>query len=190
MKHIRFSTSSKHMRISCLLLLSIIFLCQPVLAGNRWMAGLTGSKGLGEWAPRYAAGVEVSCFLLESGAFRIGPGLGAAWAEERVVYGTEKMYAASLYLPVFVRGVFSPDLGGRLKPFVALDAGYLFDLLLRRPKLPGSIDAFFFTPQVGLDFGEHLYASVGAWCQGVVRRREPMRYDVRPSLVLKLGFRW
>lgn len=173
-----------------LVFLVAVAICQSALAGDRWMAGLTGSVGLNEWAPRDAVGVEMSCFLLEAGSFRFGPGVGVSVAHPRIVFGGSKEYDGSTYLPAFCRMSFTPKSSGSLKPFVVLDAGYYFDLVSSRPKIRGSIDGPFISPQVGLNIGRTFYAALGVWCQSVVQSKEPTRYALHPSLSMKVGVRF
>ena len=183
--------------IPVILLVFLLLLCLPAKAGDRWMVGLNGSVPLNKWAPDYSAGVEMSCFLLDAGPFRFGPGIGLFLAEP-VYRPWDFIDDRSLYLPVFVRGVYIPELGGRLKPFVALDAGYTFDLIPPGEiEYNGRINAMFFTPQAGLNLGKRFYAALGVWCQWIGQKyidneqeRISTRYELLPSLSMKLGVRF
>ena len=194
------------MKRFCLALITILCVSIPAVAQERWMVNQTATLGLDKLrAPRYSLGIETSCYLLQLGTFRVGPGAGVLFSLPYTdVYekggGPYPYYERAFTMPLFLRVEYGFG-SENARFFTLLDVGTHITLaegvdqysdnryrsLVFRPTA-GTLQALFFTPQIGVNFGKHYYAAAGVWCQWA--RSQWAALALTASASLRIGVRF
>lgn len=183
--------------------------CVTLSAGaqERWMVNQVGTLRLDKQrAPLYSLGVEASCYLLRAGTFRVGPGAGILFSRPYCdVWANESPYSRAVYgkaftMPLFLRA--EVDFGNeRARIFSLLDVGTHITLAEQAEMITndqfrsllgqyvvGSLRALYITPQVGVNFGQHFYATAGVWCQWARSRYAELALTASASLRVGVRF--
>ena len=177
-------------------------------AQERWMVNQTGTLRLDKLrAPLYSLGVEVSCYLLRAGSFRVGPGAGVLYSrpycdiyEQSGGSGPYPLYEKALTMPLFFRMEYGFGSEGA-RFFALLDVGTHVTLAEQEEMVTdkhyvslvgrydvGSLQALYLTPQVGVNFGKHYYAAAGVWCQWARSRYVALAPTASASLRIGVRF--
>ncbi len=110
----------------------------------------------------YSAGAAFIWGKQHTKGFFLGAGAGLRYVHsvhemedlgdgERILY-----YGDEGIVPVFVRARFGRVLTDRFRPFLTVDIGGAINL-----SQDGNTKGFFFEPQIGLDFTENFYVTLG-----------------------------
>ncbi|MCR4825109.1 MAG: hypothetical protein K5849_07130, partial [Bacteroidales bacterium] len=178
-------------------LLLVFCITHTARAQGQWMVGADGAVGLSAYAPRFSVGVEASFYLLNKPHFKLGPGVGFTFSGEQYELLPIDDLRKGSYIPVFLRGEYNFPLGDT-SGFALLDFGYQFGAFgwtsdgrsLMMASETCAFQAWFVSPQVGLNLGRRFYLATGLWipCK-FVRDKGGNGHEIPLSLSVHFGVR-